>query len=84
MEGYITAVEAFNNALDAVRDDLTAAGLQNHATVNLYKAGAFPGLTVGSTEVRPQPVQWTISALAKAAITRHFPRGGIDLNQPKD
>ena len=84
LEGYILAALAFNAELDAVRDDLTAAGLQNHPRVNLYKAGVFPGITVGAVEVRPQPVQRVIAAVAKAAIARHFPRHAIDLNQPKD
>ncbi len=84
MEGYITAVVAYNGELDGIRDELTRAGLQNHPTVNLYKAGPFPGITVGSTSALPQPVQRTIADVAKAAIRRHFPRYAIDLNQPKD
>ena len=84
LEGFLLAALAFNNELDAVRDDLTRAGLQNHSSVNLYKAGPFPGITVGSAEVRQQPVQRVISQVAKAAIRRHFPRYAIDLNQPKD
>ena len=84
LEAYISAAVAFNNELDAVRDELTRAGLQNHPTVNLYKAGPYPGITVGSAEVRPQPVQRVISQVAKAAIARHFPRGEISLDSPRD
>ena len=84
LEGYITAAVAFNSELDAVRDDLTRAGLQNHPSVNLYKAGPFPGITVGAAELQPQPVQRVISQVAKAAIARHFARGEISLDRPGD
>ncbi len=84
LEAYISAAVAFNSELDAVRDDLTAAGLQNHPSVNLYKAGPFPGITVESAELQPQPVQRVISQVAKAAIARHFARGEISLDRPGD
>ncbi len=84
LEGYITAVIAYNGELDGIRDELTRAGLQNHPSVNLYRAGPFPGISVLAVEVQPQPVQRVIAQAVKAAIARLFPRVQISLDSPRD
>ncbi len=84
LNALAVAVGHWNSELAAVRDDVEAAGLQAHPSVDLYRADAFPGITIGKVAARPQPLQRTISELSREVIRRHYPRYSVSLDSPQD
>ncbi len=64
--------------------ELAAAGLQGEPGVDPYRAGSFPGITIGEVEARPWPVQRQLGALAREVLQRRFPRTSISLDNPQD
>ncbi len=84
LEAYVLAAGGWNDELDAVRLELSAAGLQEAPGVDPYRADAYTGITIGEVRARPWPLQRHISTLAREVLQLRCPRMAISLDNPQD
>ena len=81
---YAAAMAGWNSELEGVRDDLSEAGLLQHANVDSGGYDIGRGLRIRTTITRRQRLQAEIASIAREAVSRNVGRNRWSLDNPQD
>ncbi len=81
---YAAAMKAWNDELEDVRDEVSAAGLLQHPHVDSGSYDIGFGIRIHRTIVRRCRLQAEVADIAKAAVSRNAGRNRWSLDNPQD